>query len=517
LGSESFHIWEGKDDEARVVLLVEPAKANGRVIDLLPDSGLADWLTRGLGKNKPLLSIFDLASPGWRGRLGDLLEATSDPIQKKLNLDRFARLEVALDTLADDEARLADLIELPRFKDLLEVAIGRERDSRRDEIRTAALEETRNYVGQQKQEREQEKRQAEGEKLALRCAVDKVNAEVGEIKRQREQATAKVADDESSIRATADYLVEARERIVRDFSAFYGLIEQTRESGNGPANGQHPGVTKLLAGSLPARDEVSPAGPTIDNHTDFLDKRLIPAFGSWGANVTPRQAKWLHAALLACRWVAAPCPSWGVAYAEAIGAHARHRVVTVEPTWLAFSDCWGSEIGDFWSEENNRPDIFHLLIFVDADRALVQCWARSFLDVISGLRSTLPSGVAWPDNLRVMACPSADSANLPVPDWVLAHWAGIKAASGASRRDGVMSSGHVPFATWKSWIAKPEPTAGLSDGLGVAARGAACERSALAGILGQMDPDSGLDLAHEDAREIREKAARLVFARGSQG
>lgn len=511
LGSDSFHVWDEDHRETHMVFLAEPAKAGGRVIDLLPASGLAGWLSRVLKRDMPLLANLELASPGWRGRVGDLLDAAADPVQRELERGRFSRLEAALDALAEDEARLDDLAELPRFKELLDAAIGREVAMRREKIEADAKAESRRVVAEASQMRDQAKAAAEREKQALRREVEKVRAEVADTERLREEARTKVAADESSIRAAADYLVESRERIIRDFSAFHELIKNTRASGDGLANGYHPAVAKVFDVPLSARIEVEPEGPAIDDPDVFLRERLAPLMAAWGAEATFEQAKRLHAALLACRWVATPCPSWGAAYAEAMGADARHRIVAVEPMWLAFSDAWGGEVEAFWREAVERRDALHLLIFADADRALVQCWARPMLDIVSGLRPTLPSGLPWPENLRVMACPSADEAALPVPKWVVAHWAGVKAVP--YRPDGPIVPGHVPFAAWSGWVMTPDDASRPSVGLGVAARSAAIERSALARIFHQLDPYGDPENAEEVARQVREVDARSVFSK----
>ena len=168
--------------------------------------------------------------------------------------------------------------------------------------------------------------------------------------------------------------------------------------------------------------------------------------GRVGGKATPLQAKRLHAALLSCRWVAAPCPSWGVAYAEAMGAHARQRIVAVEPTWLAFSDAWGGEVEAFWREAVKHLNALYLLIFADDPRPC----PRAMLGAAAArhrlrLRTRLPSGLPWPENLRVISCPSVDEAALHVPNWVVAHWAGVAAASGENRRTGRSPPArHVP-------------------------------------------------------------------------
>lgn len=517
LGPETFHLWKDDEGEHQAVLLVEPAKTGGRAIDLLPASGLAEWLIRVLKRDKALLSSLDRASEGWRSHLGELLAPAVDPIQRELDRARFARLEAALDAIAENEARLADLAELPRFKQIRDEAIGREVASRRDDIRSAAEAESRGYVGQQRQVRDQERARAEREKQALLRELDAVRAEVADAERLLAEARMKVERDESSIRAAADHLVEARGRIVRDFIAFHGLIEDTKGGDDGSANGHPPAASVVDTVPIPTRTGVMPEGTAIDDQVAFLGDRLVPTMAAWGAEATRLQAKRLHAALVSCQWVAVPCPSWGVAYAHAIGAYARYRIVTVEPTWLSFSDAWGGEVGDFWREAVERRDALHLLIFADADRALVQCWARPLLDIVSGLRRELPSGHTWPENLRLFSCPSPDEAALPVPDWVVAHWAGIKAASGGTRPDGPIVPGHVLFAAWSGWVMIPDPAASPSAGLGVAARSAANERSALARAFRQLEPDDDPEHAEGVAREIREVDARSVFTREVRG
>lgn len=516
LGSETYHVWDDDGDEIQVVLLVEPAKAEGRVIDLLSPSGLADWLVRVLKRDRVLLATFDSASPGWRGRVDELVDTVTDSVQRAVEQGRYARLGTALDALAADEAQLANIAELPRFKAMLDAAIGREVAAARQRIEATAVGETRGFVDRQKQDREEAKARAEREKQSLLGEVARIRAEVADAERLRAESRAKVERDESSVRAAADYLMESRERIVRDFSAFQGLIEAARSGGGVSANGLVPTADKLPEVAPPARPAAAHEGPPVDEPEAFLCDRLSPALAAWGAEATRRQAKALHAALLCCRWVATPCPSWGVAYAEAVGADARPLVVTVEPTWLTFADAWGGEVGAFWREAVVVRDALHLLIFADADRALVQCWARPWLDVASGLRRTLPSGLPWPENLRVVVCPAADEAALPVPDWVVAHWAGVKAAPpGATGPDRPLVSGHVPFAAWSGWVTTPSADPRPLARLGAAARAAALERSALALTFQQLKPDGDPEEAGTIAHEVREVDARIVFSRGA--
>jgi hypothetical protein len=485
LGAETYHEWKDLDGMDQSVLLVEPEKTGGRVKDLMSDSGLAGWLVAVLKRDNG-----DKVAKTILSRVSPLLAAATDHLERS----RFARIEKALAVLANDEARLSDLVESPRFKELLADAIGREVASRREQIKVAAEEE----------------------KKGLLREVEKVRAEIADAERLRAEARANIERDESSIRAAADYLVESRERIIRDFAAFHELIEKA--SSGSSANGRHPTVTGPVQVSVSKGTGDTPDGPAIDDQSIFL-QRLARTMVDWGAEATAHQARRFHAALLSCRWVAVPCPSWGVAYAEAMGRHARQRIVTVEPTWLRFSDAWGSDVEAFWREAVENPDILYLLIFADTDRALVQCWARPLLDIVSSVRSLLPApaGLRWPENLRIISCPSADEAALHVPNWVVAHWAGLEASSGGTRPDGPIPPGHVSFAVWSGWVVAPDGVARPSPKLGIASRSAARERSALARTLEQLSPHDDPVSLQDEALMIREVNARKVFKREDRG
>ncbi len=515
MGPGTYHDWvEG--GEARFVLLVEPARDHGRPRDLLSTSGLAGWLIRVLRRDRARLSCFDQVSPDWKDRLGEALAAATDPVQKKLEEARFKTLGPALNALAANEARLNELVEEPRFKAILDRAMADHLNAAKGRIEAVALEETRDFVDRLRRDRELEKAQAEIEKNSILRELDEVRSRLEDAKRLRDESREEAKRDESAIREAVVHLVESRQRIIRDFTAFHGLIETNRSSGtlNGSSNNHDPVV---VLGPLEAPplmvSEITPVGPPIDESRSFLKYRLVPTLAAWGAQARPLQARKLHAALLACRWVAIPCPSWGVAYTEAIGAYARHQVVPVEATWLAFSDAWKGEVEAFWLDSLARPGVLHLLIFADADRALVQCWARPLLDIASGLRPALPSGHRWPDNLRVMVCPSADDAAWHVPDWVVAHWAGVEAAQGGGQSQELIVPGHVPFSAWASWVEEPDAAPRPSAGLGAAARGAAKERSAVARTFERLKPGGDPDDAEREAGYLREGDARSIFAR----
>ncbi len=83
-----------------------------------------------------------------------------------------------------------------------------------------------------------------------------------------------------------------------------------------------------------------------------------------------------------------------------------------------------------------------------------ELWARPLLDVVAGLRSELRPGVRWPDNLRLLACPAAGHAGLPLSTWVLDHFAALPPRVDlAATRPPPAAPGHVAFSDWRSWAA----------------------------------------------------------------
>jgi hypothetical protein len=176
-------------------------------------------------------------------------------------------------------------------------------------------------------------------------------------------------------------------------------------------------------------------------------------------NITPRWAELFHHAVRVCRWVLVPNPAWAVAYQEAIGETARLHIVQVEPTWLSFADAWRA-VAPVWQAAQQQPDRLHLLLFEDVNRALPECWARPWLDILAGFRKVLPveGQPEWPVNLRVLACVASDQAALPLSKTVVEHWAAVslRPVGKRSSEPAQLHDGHVPWAVWQSWATSEE-------------------------------------------------------------
>jgi len=92
------------------------------------------------------------------------------------------------------------------------------------------------------------------------------------------------------------------------------------------------------------------------------------------------------------------------------------------------------------------------------NRALPECWARPWLDLLAGFREVLPVAeqFRWPENLRILACPAADQATLPLSNTVVQHWAAVslRPLGAKPASPPIIHEGHVPWDAWKAWSAQ---------------------------------------------------------------
>ena len=215
-----------------------------------------------------------------------------------------------------------------------------------------------------------------------------------------------------------------------------------------------------LSSDIHDLERASPTTPPIHRCDEFLRHRLVPTLESWLLDITPRWAELFHHAVWGCRWVLVPNPAWAVAYQEAMGETAHLHIVQVEPTWLCFADAW-RVVAPAWQAAQQHPDCLHLLLFEDVNRALPECWARPWLDMLAGFRKVLPveGPPAWPVNLRILACLASDQAALPLSKTVVQHWAAVSLRPVGTRspEPAQLQAGHVPWAAWQSWGTGEEP------------------------------------------------------------
>jgi hypothetical protein len=130
--------------------------------------------------------------------------------------------------------------------------------------------------------------------------------------------------------------------------------------------------------------------------------------------------------------------------------------VQVEATWLCFADAWKGAIERYWLAAYEEPERLHILLLEDVNRSLPECWAKPWLDLLSGFRDVLPTenNLAWPDNVRILACPASDKAALPLSIDIIKHWAAVPLhliGEAISPPPPPLRKGYMSWMQWQVW------------------------------------------------------------------
>jgi urease accessory protein UreF len=77
-----------------------------------------------------------------------------------------------------------------------------------------------------------------------------------------------------------------------------------------------------------------------------------------------------------------------------------------EPDWIKFELFYQKSIMPIWTSAYKHPDTIHFLILEDINIASIECYGRPLLDIINGIRKTLPGlNSEWPKNLWIFGIP----------------------------------------------------------------------------------------------------------------
>lgn len=99
----------------------------------------------------------------------------------------------------------------------------------------------------------------------------------------------------------------------------------------------------------------------------------------------------------------------------------------VEPDWLKFNFLSANGLHKIWSSAEQNPETIHFLILEDINMASIECYGRPLLDVLSGIRKTIPGKTSmFPNNLWIFAIPLKDIIDgefgLPLIRTSYANW-----------------------------------------------------------------------------------------------
>ncbi|WP_217601993.1 hypothetical protein [Chitinophaga sp. GbtcB8] len=94
----------------------------------------------------------------------------------------------------------------------------------------------------------------------------------------------------------------------------------------------------------------------------------------------------------------------------------------VEADWIKFESFYDNGLKQCWQSAHNNPDIIHFLLLEDINMAAIECYARPMMDLIAGIRNTLPGlQTCWPQNLWIFGVPIEKNGETEFGIPLLAH------------------------------------------------------------------------------------------------
>lgn len=366
----------------------------GIPVDLATGKQLAEWMLKLATRDDELtraLEDLDQRFSGWRKILREVFDELADDIDRAIYRERLQRIEDMLGTLMSNRAVLQEVAKSRPFLHLWEEAVAERRDE---------LEE------QARREFEQERDRLDKELLDLKTSVRTLQAERHSYLEEREQSAARV-------NRLLEHLKREHERLVDDVILIHDIFPSKSPRGRL----EDPTIPPATLDGLLAIQPAPSGGVAVrpSSSREFSENSLSSALGYYGLETDG--SKLLHAAMLACRASLLPSPVWSRAYATALGsASARFLLIQVEPHWISFQEVWRGGLAAAWKAAIEEPDMLILVHLQDLDRALPEIWLRPVLDLLSGMRDTLPSGEAWPPNLRLVASLAEGEARLPIAE-----------------------------------------------------------------------------------------------------
>jgi hypothetical protein len=436
--------WDPRSVRGYFLLEIDPH--HGTPLDLATGKQLAGWLLKLATRDEDLsrvLKDLDQGSPGWRKRLREAFDELEDDIDRAVYRDRLKRIEKIIETLELNGGALRELGKSRAFLGLWNIAVEERRKELEEQARKAF---------------EVDRTRLEKERADLEASVTALRSKHDAFIEEREQADAK-------IHRLLEHLKAEHERLVRDVA----LIHDILPSGSSLGRLENPTAPPTTINELLAIQPGSKAGTAVTPTSSraFSEGSLASALAYHGLETDG--SKLLHAAMLACRSLLLPGPSWSRAYASALGpTSARFLLLQVEPHWISFREAWRGGLAAAWQVAAEDPESLALVHLQDLDRALPELWLRPVLDLLSGLRDTLPPGEAWPPNLRLAASLAEGDAKLPLtPATTLCFTAPLGRGRDTEGADGVeklptsLPTGQ-PGGSWTAWQrALPEAREGL--------------------------------------------------------
>lgn len=290
-------------------------------------------------------------------------------------------------------------------------------ESKADEIRAAAEGLAKNAVAEiDHKNAEIEKKKEELD--FYQSEVDQKKAEIALALKEVEEhqgMTGRITE------AAKLRLSETRELLMADIALLaplFGSVQNSAPSNKLPqySNGE-AGVQEKQEASLVTTGE--PLSKTL-----FI-KRLLQILTSNGCAIHKSHAMQFQALVSSSKFFSVPHPGWVASYCEALGGTGVFNVLSVEPTWMSFSEVFSARLKEYWELACRDTERIHFIVLEGVDRCPSQAWIQPWLHVLAGWSHTLPSQpeCVWPDNLRLVLTFEKSENSFPISSslvpWVI--------------------------------------------------------------------------------------------------
>lgn len=95
-----------------------------------------------------------------------------------------------------------------------------------------------------------------------------------------------------------------------------------------------------------------------------------------------------------------------VLYFAKLFGNSKIIIQQVEPDWIKFQKLYENGLSYIWESATKNPKQFHFLVLQDINLASIECYAKPLLDVIKGLRQSIPGfDNPIPPNLHIICTP----------------------------------------------------------------------------------------------------------------
>lgn len=125
----------------------------------------------------------------------------------------------------------------------------------------------------------------------------------------------------------------------------------------------------------------------------------------------------------------APCAGTVLQLAKLSG-NCRVFIQQAEPDWLKFEYFFNNGLKQVWESAYQNSERIHFFILEDINLASIECYGKPLLDLLAGVRQTIPVlKLKWPNNLWLFGIPAVEAEGqrlgLPMIQQSFVHWGAI--------------------------------------------------------------------------------------------